>query len=312
MSILALIIAFLLNHSFKGLNQLRQKLWLPALVRGANHLFSEQLRCRHCLVFALSVLLPLGVVLSLDLLIRHHAGILADLVYTVLILTYCMGPRDLDQDVNALIRASENNPAPATEPATTTTAAFRPSQSLRQQAEVFIGEPLSSAPEAALEQLVQATWQQSLVRWFGVIFWFAVLGPVGALLFRLSQWLLQESCPLSEQQRLWAGALSRFLQWPAAQLMTLGMAMAADFDTVFSAWRHYHREQGHGFWQSDNGFMLAAGLEAVKGGHANRDGFADQLDGPLAQVKLTMDLIWRVLGVWLVALALVLLAGWLA
>lgn len=294
MSILAIIIALLLNHTWKGLYQLRSAAWLPSMILGLNRLLGKKIPLRDVWMFALTLALPLGVIFTLDAMIPQRAGVLADLVFTVLVVTYCIGPRDLDQDVSTFIKNSDDNEID------------------HDAAKRLVKDPLSSAPDAAMKQLIQGIFRQSLLRWFGVIFWFALLGPVGALLFRLSQWLLASTVTIPERQRLWSAGLSRFLEWPAAQLMTLGLAIAADFDTVLTAWRHYHREQGHGLWEADNGFMLAAALEAVKGGHANRDGFADQLGGPLGPVKLAMDLVWRLLGVWLVALALILLAGWLA
>ena len=97
-----------------------------------------------------------------------------------------------------------------------------------------------------------------------------------------------------------------------AQLMTLAMAVAADFDTVSSTWRKHHKTQGHGILSGDHGFMLTSAVVAVLGGHADNDGFADQLTGRMGPVKLAMDLLWRVLAVWLTLLAVMLLAGWLA
>ncbi len=97
------------------------------------------------------------------------------------------------------------------------------------------------------------------------------------------------------------------LDWPAAQLMTLSLAIATDFDSVYLAWKKYHDEQGHGLFEGGNGFLLASARQVVLSGHAARDGYADQLEAPLASLKQAMDLTWRVLGVWLTALALLLL-----
>ena len=101
--------------------------------------------------------------------------------------------------------------------------------------------------------------------------------------------------------------LRQVLDWPVAQLMTLSLAVATDFDSVYSAWKKYHDEQGHGLFEGDNGFLYCSAREIVLTGHAARDGYADQLDGPMAVIKQTMDLVWRVLGVWLTALAILLL-----
>jgi AmpE protein len=94
--------------------------------------------------------------------------------------------------------------------------------------------------------------------------------------------------------------------------MTLALAIATDFDSVYKAWKRYHDEQGHGLFEGDNGFLLASARSVVLTGHAARDGYADQLEGPMVSLQQAMDLVWRMLGVWLTALALLLLIGVLA
>ena len=103
--------------------------------------------------------------------------------------------------------------------------------------------------------------------------------------------------------------LQQIMDWPPAQLMTLSLAIATDFDSVFKAWKRYHDELGHGLFEGDNGFLLASARSVVMAGHATRDGYADQLEGPMINLQLAMDLVWRMLGVWLTVLALLLLVG---
>ena len=155
-------------------------------------------------------------------------------------------------------------------------------------------------------------FQQGLRRWFGVIFWFAVLGIVGALLYRMVDWLDSEEPKVSPEQRGRFVRLQQIMDWPAAQLMTLSLAIATDFDSVYQAWKRYHDEQGHGLFDGGNGFLLASARSVVLTGHATRDGYADQLQGPMLGLQQAMDLVWRMLGVWLTVLALLLLVGVLA
>ena len=58
--------------------------------------------------------------------------------------------------------------------------------------------------------------------------------------------------------------------------------------------------------------MLISAYTIVKSGHAANDGYADQLQGPMAIIKLSMDLVWRSLGVWAKALAILLLVNVIA
>ena len=136
-----------------------------------------------------------------------------------------------------------------------------------------------------------------------------VAGVVGALLYRMVDWLDSEEQQVSGEQRGRFVRLQQIMDWPAAQLMTLSLAIATDFDSVYQAWRRYHDEQGHGLFDGDSGFLLAAGRSVVLTGHAARDGYAELLSGPMISLQHAMDLTWRMLGVWLTVLALLLLVG---
>ena len=45
------------------------------------------------------------------------------------------------------------------------------------------------------EQAVESVFLKALRRWFGVIFWFAVLGVAGAFLYRIVDWLADAGTP---------------------------------------------------------------------------------------------------------------------
>jgi AmpE protein len=169
---------------------------------------------------------------------------------------------------------------------------------------------LGSCPpddESCMAKAVEAVFREALERWFGTLFWFAVLGIYGAVLYRLTDRMTVGDIDMPEGQQMLFRRLRQVLEWPVAQLMTLALAIATDFDSVHKAWRKYHDEQGHGLFDGNNGFLYAAAQQVVLSGHAARDGYADQLSGPLSCLRQAMDLIWRVLGVWLTALALLLL-----
>ena len=66
---------------------------------------------------------------------------------------------------------------------------------------------------------MQQLSKQALRRWFGVIFWFAVLGIVGAFLYRMVDWLVSEEHSLSDEQRGLFARMQQIMDWPAAQLI---------------------------------------------------------------------------------------------
>ena len=56
-----------------------------------------------------------------------------------------------------------------------------------------------------------------------------MLGIVGAFLYRMVDWLVDEDRELIEDQKGLFRRLQQIMDWPAAQLMTLSLAIASDF-----------------------------------------------------------------------------------
>lgn len=290
MTIIAILFAFALCHFIRELGQCRKHQWVTSWVDFSNQAFGKLPGWSDILGFLVILAVPLIVLLLTNELLLSLLGQFGAFALAVFILIYTFGPRDLDTEVAGIIQA--------------------PDQETRRQAlAAFTGRPLPEDDEDCGSLAVKTVFSQALRRWFAIIFWFAVLGIAGAFLYRLADWLVNGEYGLTEDQR---GLLARLLQimdWPAAQLMTLALAIATDFDSVAQAWKRYHDEQGHGLFDGDNGFLLASALRIVLNGQAARDGYADQLDGPMLGLQQAMDLVWRVLGVWLTALALLLLIG---
>lgn len=290
MTIISILIAFALCHFIRELGRLRERGWLKNWVDLANRTFSEVPGWNSFGGFLTIMLFPLIGLALVYLLLESALGPAGAFLLALLVLIYTFGPRDLDTEVAAIVRAEEEEER---------TSAMK---------QLLGGEPPEDE-EACKSALIDAVFRESLRRWFAVIFWFAVLGIVGALLYRMVDWLNHGDYELSEAQRGLFGRMQKVLDWPAAQLTTLALAIATDFDSVYSAWKQYHDEQGHGLFEGDNGFLLASARCIVLTGHAARDGYADQLGGQLASLKQAMDLVWRALGVWLTVLALLLLVN---
>jgi AmpE protein len=290
MTIISILIAFALCHFVREVGRLRQRGWLKKWVAFANSAFGEVAGWKGFGGFLVIILVPLIVLVLLYLLLVSALGPAGAFLLALLVLIYAFGPRDLDTDVAAVVRAQDE-----------------------EQREAALKRLLGGDPPddetAAKEAMIDAVFRESLRRWFAVIFWFAVLGIVGALLYRMVDWLHHEDYDISDEQRRLFRRMQQIMDWPAAQLTTLALAIATDFDSVYAAWKHYHDEQGHGLFEGDNGFLLASARCIVLTGHAARDGYADQLVGPLARLQQAMDLVWRALGVWLTVLALLLLVN---
>lgn len=244
----------------------------------------------------LSLVPPLLLVGALQALSGAYWYGLPGVVFAVAVLFYCWGPRDLDLDVAAVAEAAD-------------------AEQRRVAAQALAGPDREARLDAA--GLVESVFQGALERWFGVLLWFLLLGPVGAVLYRFAQ--LGSSRALRARLPLEHGEsyvrLKAILDWPVAQLVTMGLALASNFDAVVAAWRAWHAERAQPWYALDTGFLTAAARVSVDCELAEeRDepylGEAGQPAAPaLPALRDAMSLVWRILLLWLAVLALFVLAG---
>lgn len=223
-----------------------------------------------------------------------HAPLLGllGLVFGVAVMVWAWGPGDLDADVHAVLDA--------------------PDAASQRVAMARLGPDSDDAPG-----LVEAVFRAALTRWFSVVFWFALLGPAGALLYRLCALSARGPAAdaLPEAHRAGAARLLTLLDWPVAQLMTLSMALMGNFDTVFRAWLG----AGGNRWRLDTGFLGAAARADVSAEVAEevQDYLDDGLPPPpqlldMPDLRDAMSLVWRILLLWLAVMALLVIAGWVS
>lgn len=219
----------------------------------------------------------------------------AGVVFAALILIYTLGPREPEADIDAVLTAPD---APARESA---------AQELRDDAGAA---PLPFTSPALVEAAVLA----GLRRRFGVLFWFFLIGPVGALLYRLAQVAANDGGgELDLRARDGARRFAAALDWLPAHLMVLAMALVSDFEAVLHAWRAWHAQPGRSPWELEPGFLAAVARSGVDADIEAGDGGAvADVSDPLEELADARRLLIRVLVVWLAVVALIVLAGWVA
>mgnify|MGYP000858158011 FL=1 len=219
---------------------------------------------------------------------------LLGVAFAVCVLWFAWGPRDLGQDIEAVLKAPDSGRRRAA------------AQALRPE-----GEEAALPWQAAA--LVEASFRSALQRWFGVLFWFLLAGPAGALAYRLAQVLAWGALLDGEQAaagRDFARRLARLLDWAPAHLMALAMAVASDFAAVFHCSRAHHDAAGKGYFTLDLGFLGAIAHAGVDADVVAGDGYAEDVDDPLVELDDARHLLVRVLIVWLAATAVFALGGW--
>lgn len=248
-------------------------------------------------------LLPVLLVVALLQWLLHDALFgLPSLLFGVLVLFHAWGPRDLDRDADAVLAATTGD--------------------ARLAAAAHLWPPLRrDAASLRPGALVDAVFDAALRRWFGVLFWFLLLGPVGALLYRLVAIVAEDAIAMELPPALVEGArrVLALLDWPAAQLLSAALALVGNFDLVIGAWK----DAGGASLRLDGGFLRAAARASVRGeiadeaeeyagaGVATGTALLHEL-GALPELRDAMSLAWRSLLLWLAVIALFVIAGWVS
>ncbi len=151
-------------------------------------------------------------------------------------------------------------------------------------------EKLPKSEEASAETLLE----QALQRGFSIIFWFAIAGPVGAVLYRLvsrmTVVIVDEECTQCAQWVL------QWLDWAPARLVAASFALVGHFFSVSQCWL----QQAFSGPEKNQSCMLAC-FELAYQTEKDDD------EAPNARFDYMMKLLHRAMVVWLVVLALVVL-----
>ena len=279
---------FLLDHQ-----ELRQGNWLEGYSRWLARQSLPEWSRSGLVGLILALLPPLLIVALLQQLFDGSLFGLLSLLFAAAVLLFCLGPVDLDTQVNDYIHAVEAE------------------DEVRQEEiarELIEDEPPPSEP--ALSQAVsEAILFQANQRLFGVLFWFVLLGPLGALLYRMTTQL-----PRSEQANrdmdyfLNAKQLETILNWLPARMTAICYAIAGSFEDALYGWRNYQERREDEFADSNSGILICTGggamrLTTLMGEHS------EELHDYSHLPQSAMALVWRSLVVWLVIAGVLTLTG---
>jgi membrane protein required for beta-lactamase induction len=141
-----------------------------------------------------------------------------ELAFSVLVLFLALRPGSVDPAVDGYVAAREQGDEPQA----------------RHYAEHLLG---GSAPES-VEEEVRAVADTLLLeaneRWVAPIFWFVLLGPVGALVYRLIVHLQQQG---HEGAGVSARLLRAVLEWLPARILAAMYILSGSFEEGMDAWR---------------------------------------------------------------------------
>jgi AmpE protein len=170
------------------------------------------------MLFALAILpAVLLVALANHLLMGLLYGVLK-LVFDLLVLMYCLGPVNFWAEAYTCIGAMQGDDP----------------QAAIERAKTAFGVTVFDNPQVFHRAFTNALFTEANRRVFAVIFWFLLLGPAGALLYRLVDLCRVFGVRLA---RL-AVNLQAVLDWLPVRLFTFFFALGGHFTKVIKHWKH--------------------------------------------------------------------------
>ncbi|MDX1442518.1 MAG: regulatory signaling modulator protein AmpE [Gammaproteobacteria bacterium] len=140
-------------------------------------------------------------------------------------------------------------------------------------------------------------------RLFGVVFWAALLGPAGAVMFRAADILRHRAeefgCP--DRACGSAGRVYGILEWAPSRLLALSYALAGSFDEAMAERQAAYEACTGRFFEINEDILACTGRGALTLGEPG--------EGEIRELDATENLLFRTLVIWLAALALLSLLG---
>jgi len=185
----------------------------------------------------LLVLAAAGLTAAAD---HYITGAVPQILFMAGVLFFCLGPRDLDTDVQRLIAARERGDA---------AEATRLCQLLQA----------GPAPDESHRSLLGALFIQSHERLFGVLLWSLLLGPAAAVAYRIASRLptLMPQLGFEPTAQQGADQLHALLAWLPARLTAGLFALAGSMDDAIQTWRRLGELHYQGAWRHHSWAVLA-------------------------------------------------------
>jgi membrane protein required for beta-lactamase induction len=298
MNLIALFLGLVLERTLTRVLALREPRLLDPYFDRALSAMERHPGVMAYLIAMLTILIPVVPVLVVAHVFGDHLLGLPYVLFASLVLIVSLGPRDLGQEVRDYVAAADAGDMDAAE---------------RIAKEILESDP-PSAPGGRTRAVEEAILVQANNRIFGVIFWFMIAGPAGALIFRVAD-LFRRRAVFEAGRSLVAegqepgtlhvlNAVFGTLAWLPARLLALGYAIAGSFEDAVADWRAYYEDCSESFFTINEEVVCAAGMGALRSGVDG--GVHDQ---PARAAEASMRLVSRTLVVWLTGISILTLFG---
>lgn len=287
--------------------------WFDAYLKRLHSLTSKTNLWQGVIGFLIALLPPVIIVAIVYFLFSQILYGLIGYLIALAVLIYCLGPEDIFAKFQAYLTINKVTPVDAASTATKSKAkaetepATKTDESQKSQGDNLDLTPIEhliiDKPEHASELKRSITssiffnYNQAI---FAVAFWFVVLGPIGAVLYRITALIKQAAFKSGSHHAQLAQPAKCFLDildWIPVRLLGLGYALVGDFSACFNFWlRHVLTSI-----KMNKEFIIRSGLVALD---------VDATDASTATLnenRSALELVERTTILYLVVFALIIL-----
>lgn len=296
MSLLALLLALIVERGLTHLFHLREPRWLDRYFDWAARALGRSSGEVRIAAAVLVIVLPVLPVALVDGALGGHLLGLPQLTFAALVLLLSFGPRDLNDEVDDYVAALERGDR----------------EEAGRRAKELLEADAAGRGSVLREAVEEAIFVQANNRIFGVIFWFMLLGPAGAWLFRVSDLMRRraafEAARSGAEVQSFGGALAilhGLLAWIPARLAAGTYALAGSFEDAVGNWRVAVDQAAENPLDRSEGLLARVGKASLQPSLAGMP--PEVLDAATARGA------WRIVSrstwIWLAVIAALVLVG---
>ena len=301
MKLIALLIGLVVERLATQLFHLRELRWLDRIIDSG---FCQADRFANWPALIPVIILAVLLVAPVLLVVFGLGDALFGFPYLLLaifVLFFSLGPKDIGEDVDDYCTALETEDE----------------DEIRNTAKALAEKELPPDPLERIRAVEEAICVQANNRLFAVIFWFVLLGPIGAWSYRITDLIRRRAvfnaARDDDSQKTAAvvleaaGQIHGWLAWIPARLTAIGYAMAGSFEGALTAWRATDGNNARTQSEHSEALLARVGIGALA---LQSDDDETVSDRGVRGATAANGLVFRLLFIWAAVIAAMTLYGW--
>ena len=300
MKLIALLIGLVVERLATQLFHLRELRWLDRIIdvgfRQVDRFMNWPALIPVVILAVILVLPVLGVVFGLG---NAFFGF-PFMLLAIIVLFFSLGPKDIGEEVDEYCMALE----------------AEDEEEIRKAAKALTEKELPSDPLERIVKVEEAVCVQANNRLFAVIFWFVLLGPIGAWSYRVTDLIRRRAVFNASRDDDGnqtagmvleaAGQLHGWFAWIPARLTAIGYAMAGSFEGALSAWRNSDGNSAKPQREQSEALLARVGIGALALPYNEDESVSER---GVRGATAANGLVFRLLFIWAAVIAAMTLYG---